>query len=452
MATLTAHTPVTGRRSPARSGRLLRALIVAGVVGVLGAWWIDTPTSLAFTPAATATSLGELSGMVGAFLVCAQVLLIARVPWFEHAVGMDRLVSWHRTLGSTVLFLIISHVLLMILGVQLLTSSTPWSATATVLTSYPDMLTALIGTLLFFAIGISSARIPRGKISYEAWYWIHVTAYVAIFLTFFHELSAGVHFVNNPINRAVWIVLYFATASAVLTWRFILPATSAWKHRMQVYQVVHEGNGIDSIWLEGPHLDELGVRAGQFMMFRFITVGHMLTAHPFSLSSLPSDGLMRITVGSLGDHTSRMRHLKRGTAVFAEGPFGHFTPEASHRHKVLLVAGGAGIGPICALAQSLVTEGRNVVMVYRSTSHDRLALVEELRAIHPMVLHTVVGSRAELGRDPLGPRALKHQVKDICEREVYICGPEGMGVTVEASLSTLGISKRLIHREILSMG
>ncbi|WP_160318879.1 ferredoxin reductase family protein [Arthrobacter sp. ERGS1:01] len=449
---MTARTPVLRKRALGRSGLLLRILIAAGVVGVLGAWWFAAPSLLTLSPASTATSLGELSGMVGAFLVCAQVLLIARIPWFEHAVGMDRLVSWHRTLGSTVLFLIISHVLLMILGVQLLTSGTPWGATWLVFTSYPDMLTALIGTLLFFVVGISSARIPRGRISYEAWYWLHVTAYGAIFLTFFHELSAGVHFVNDPANRALWIILYFATASAILTWRFILPAAAAWRHHMMVHHVVNEGNGITSIWLAGPHLDELGVRAGQFMIFRFVTVGHMLTAHPFSLSRLPSAGLMRITVGALGDHSSRVPHLKPGTVVFAEGPFGHFTPETSHLHKVLLIAGGAGIGPIRALAESLVNEGRNVVMVYRSTSHDRLALEAELRAIHPLVLHTVVGSRAELGHDPLDPRGLKWLVKDISEREVYICGPEGMGLTVENSLSELRISKRLIHREILSMG
>ncbi|MGA7205389.1 MAG: ferredoxin reductase family protein [Specibacter sp.] len=452
MATMTAHPRVARKPKSRWPGRLLRTLMAAGVVGVLGSWWFAAPSPPALSPASTATSLGELSGMVGAFLVCAQVLLIARIPWFERAVGMDRLVSWHRTLGSTVLLLVISHVLLMILGVQLLTSGTPWGATWGVLTSYPDMLTALIGTLVFFIVGISSARVPRGKISYEAWYWIHVTAYVAIFLTFFHELSAGVHFVNDPANRALWIILYFATASAILTWRFILPAAAAWRHRMVVHHVVSEGHGINSIWLAGPHLDELGVRAGQFMMFRFVTVGHMLTAHPFSLSRLPSAGLMRITVGALGDHSSRMPHLKPGTVVFTEGPFGHFTPEASHRHKVLLIAGGAGIGPIRALAESLVNEGRNVVMVYRSTSHDRLALEPELRALHPMVLHTVVGSRAELGHDPLDARALKRLVKDISEREVYICGPEGMGLTVENSLSKLRISKRLIHREILSMG
>lgn len=453
MATPTTTLPsVRMHHATGRSGWLLRFLLATGVVLVLATWWIGSPSPMSSTPASAATSLGELSGMIGAFLVCAQVLLIARVPWFEQAVGMDRLVSWHRTLGSTVMFLIFSHVLLMVLGVQFLTASSPWASTWDVLTSYPDMLTALVGTFLFLSIGISSARVPRGRLSYEVWYWLHFTAYAAIFLTFFHELSAGVHFVNNPLNRAVWIMLYLATASAVLTWRFILPAAGAWRHRLRVYQVVNEGRGINSIWLTGVHLEDLDIHAGQFMMFRFVAAGHMLTAHPFSLSSLPSAGLMRITVGELGDHSTRMRQLKPGTLVIAEGPFGHFTPESSNRDKVLLIAGGAGIGPIRTLAESLVQEGRNVVLLYRSSSHNRLALEPELRAIRPMVIHTLVGSRAELGHDPLSPRALKNLVQDISQREVYICGPDGMGITAETSLAALGLKKRLIHREILSMG
>jgi predicted ferric reductase len=444
---------IAGARPSARrgSGRL-RVAIVAGSVISVAMWWVGTPSTSPLTPAATATALGELAGMVGAFLICAQVLLIARVPWFERAVGLDRLVSWHRTLGSTVLFLVISHVLLMILGIQLLTSSTPWAATATVLTSYPDMLAALIGTLLFFAVGYSSARIPRAKITYEIWYWLHLTSYLAIFLTFFHELSAGIAFIRNPFNRVLWIALYLATASALLTWRFILPTLSAFRFRMRVTRVVDEGPGVHSVWLEGPHLSELHVVAGQFMMFRFASAGHFGSAHPFSLSRLPRDGTMRITVGALGDHTTLMRRLKPGTIVFAEGPFGHFTPDASHRRKVLLIAGGAGIGPILALAKSFVVEGRDVVTIYRSSVHGPAPLEHELRNLQPMSLHVVVGSRRSLGYDPLEPRRIRRAVKDILEREVYICGPEAMGLTAERSLSELGLSRSLIHREVLSLG
>ncbi|MCU1580710.1 MAG: oxidoreductase, partial [Microbacteriaceae bacterium] len=181
-----------------------------------------------------------------------------------------------------------------------------------------------------------------------------------------------------------------------------------------------------------------------------ISFGHFLTAHPFSLSLAPNGNQMRISVGSLGDHTSQFRHLRRGTVVFAEGPFGVFTAARSARKKILLVAGGAGIGPIRALAEDFVKHGRDVVVIYRSTLTDELALEHELRAL-PLKLHTLKGSRRSLGRDPLDARSLRSLVRDIGEREVYLCGPAGMADTVEHSLISLGLARRMIHREELSM-
>ncbi|MEO7007177.1 MAG: hypothetical protein ABI065_09105 [Terrimesophilobacter sp.] len=75
--------------------------LAAGLLVVLWMWWTSVPASFTTTPASVATTVGELCGMLGAYLVCWQVLLIARVPWFERAVGLDRLVSWHRSLGAS---------------------------------------------------------------------------------------------------------------------------------------------------------------------------------------------------------------------------------------------------------------------------------------------------------------------------------------------------------------
>jgi ferredoxin-NADP reductase len=62
-----------------------------------------------------------------------------------------------------------------------------------------------------------------------------------------------------------------------------------------------------------------------------------------------------------------------------------------------------------------------------------------------------VGSRRELGGDPFDPKALRRLVRDVRDREVYICGPTGMATTVEASLRSLGLPVQMIHREELSM-
>ncbi|MGN6761518.1 MAG: ferredoxin reductase family protein [Leifsonia sp.] len=440
------------RPTPSRAGsRAVRAALVLGTLGVLGMWWFSVPAGFAATPADALTSLGELSGMVGAFLVCAQVLLIARVPWFEDAVGLDKLVSWHRSLGASVLFLVVAHVLFLVIGGELADRNPPWNEFLSILQTYPDMLTALVGTIAFLVVGLSSARLVRTKLSYEIWYWLHLTTYVAIFLTFSHQLSGGAHFVSYPLNRVIWIALYLATASAVLTWRFILPTLDAWRRRMRVVTVVPEGEGVNSVWLTGPHVDELGVRGGNFLLFRFLSWGHLATAHPYSVSAVPADGHLRITVGALGDHSSLLPAVKPGSLVFVEGPFGRFTADRASRARILLIAGGAGIGPIRALAEELVRRGASPVVLYRARSAQRLALLGELQSLPGVTVIPLVGRRSELGYDPLDPEALRRLIPDLHDWEAFICGPEGMGETAETSLRALRMPKRFIHREELSM-
>ncbi|HEV7184224.1 MAG TPA: ferric reductase-like transmembrane domain-containing protein [Leifsonia sp.] len=438
-------------RAQRRHSRVVRIVLSAGFFVVLLMWWASVPADFLATPASLATTIGEVSGMLGAYLVCAQVLLIARVPWFERAVGLDKLVLWHRFLGTTVVLLVITHVLFMVLGGMVLDHSLPWTEFLSLLNNYPDMLAALVGTIAFVAVGLSSARLIRAKLSYEVWYWLHLTTYVAIFLTFLHQLSAGVHFINDPVNRILWLLLYLGTASAVLTWRFILPTMSAWRHRMRVEAVVPENANTSSVWLTGPHVSEIGIRAGNFLLFRFLSWGHLLTAHPYSVSRVPYDGHLRITVGALGNHSSQVRHLKKGTLVFVEGPFGHFTADRASRQRIMLIAGGAGIGPIRALAEELVARGARPVLIYRAHSIEHLALLDELKAMRGLTVVPLVGRRSELGYDPLSPAGIQSVVRDPHNWEVFICGPEGMAIQAETSLTALSVPKRFIHREELSM-
>ena len=434
-----------------RRSLTVRIVLAAGLIGVLWMWWAAVPATFTTTPASVATTVGELSGMLGAYLVCAQVLLIARVPWFERAVGLDRLVSWHRSLGASVVFLVITHVVFMVVGGELLDKAMPWDEFVSMLQSYPDMLTALVGTIAFLAVGLSSARWIRSKLSYEVWYWLHVTTYAAIFLTFLHQLSGGAHFVGDPVNRILWIALYLGTAAAVLTWRFVLPTMDAWRHRMRVEAVVPEAEGTSSVWLSGHRLGDLGVRGGNFMNFRFLAWGHLLTAHPYSVSRLPSDGYLRITVGALGDHSTRLAGLKKGTLVFAEGPFGHFTADRASRSRILLIAGGAGIGPIRALAEELVDRGAKPVVLYRAHSAAHLALLAELQAMRGVTVVPVPGRRSELGYDPLDVAPMQNFIPAMRDWEAFICGPQGMADRAEQTLRELGMPGRFIHREELSM-
>jgi ferredoxin-NADP reductase len=159
--------------------------------------------------------------------------------------------------------------------------------------------------------------------------------------------------------------------------------------------------------------------------------------------------LIRITVADLGDHSRRLRELRPGAKVLIEGPFGGFIGRRA-TGAVLLVAGGAGVGPIRSLAEQFARMGRSVVVVYRASTHDDLALYPELAQLPGVHVVPLVGRRAELGHDPLSAASLGYHVPDAVYREAFVCGPERMIETTAASLRELGLADSRIHFEELS--
>ncbi len=108
------------RRRPAR-GRPVLVDLLAGLAGIgLGitiglAVTAESAGSLS-APGGVATALGRLSGLLAAYAMVVVVLLVARVPPLERAIGQDRLVGWHRRLGPWPLYLLLAHALLITVG------------------------------------------------------------------------------------------------------------------------------------------------------------------------------------------------------------------------------------------------------------------------------------------------------------------------------------------------
>lgn len=448
--TATSVKPPTVNPRRSRSALVVRAILLVGAIAVVAFWWVGTTAAVGATPGGALTSASELAGLLAAYLVCAELLLIGRVPWFERAVGMDRLVGWHRILGTTVVLLVVTHVVLIVVGGALLEQQALWSEVLSLIATQPELLSAVVGTGLFLVVGLSSARWIRQLVSYEVWFLLHLTSYVGIYLTFGHQIAAGTHFVNAPVAKTVWLGLYVATASALVTWRVLIPLLAHRRMLLKVEQIVPEGPGIVSVWLRGSGVEEFQARGGQFVLVRFLTPGHLWTAHPYSLSTVPAANRLRITVGALGDHSAATARLRPGTRVLLEGPFGRFTAEQARSARTLLIGGGVGIGPIRALAEDLVRQGRDIVVLHRAHTHEGLALSRELSNTSAIRYLAVPGRRAELGHDPLEPQSLARLVPDIADRDVFVCGPEGLISTVVRSARALGVPRASIHFEELS--
>ena len=60
--------------------------------------------------------IGRFAGLYGALLMAFQLLLVARLPWLDRRIGMDRLTNWHRWTGFGLLWTLVGHVVFIAFG------------------------------------------------------------------------------------------------------------------------------------------------------------------------------------------------------------------------------------------------------------------------------------------------------------------------------------------------
>src|SRR3954452_3852698 len=440
----TAPRPAQARAHP----RTVLAVIAAGAAAVLGLWWDHTPLIHGWGD--WLTNAGRVTGLLAGYAVVVLVALMARIPPLEHGVGADRLARWHARGGRYTVCLVVAHGLLIVWGYAVTAHTNVVSQTSTLLTSYPDVLAATVAGLLLVGVGISSARAARTRLRYETWYYLHFYTYLAVALAFSHQFATGAEFMHNRAARVVWGGMYAAVAAAIVWYRFVTPIRLAMRHQLRVQSVQPESRDALSVVITGRHLGELGAEAGNFFRWRFLTRGLWWASSPYSLSAPVIGDRMRITVKALGDHSEAITRLRAGTRVFAEGPYGAMTAAVRRNRKVLLVAGGVGITPLRALFQTLPAERGELTLIYRARSDADVIFRRELEQLadrRGANLHIVVGSRSQLGRDPLSATSLTAILPDLTRHDVYLCGPTGMTDSVKNALRVAGVPGRQIHHE-----
>jgi predicted ferric reductase len=424
------------------------AVIGVGAAGVLGLWWFNTPSIAGFGD--WLTNAGRITGLLAGYSVVVLVALMARIPPLERGVGSDRLARWHSHGGRYTVCLIVAHALLILWGYAVTAHTNVLHQEWTLLRSYPDVLMATVAALLFIGVGISSMRAARRKLRYETWYYLHFYTYLAVALAFAHQFAAGAEFMDSLGARIGWSTLYLGVGALLVWYRVVVPIDQAVRNQLRVRAVVREAPNAVSIIIQGRSLHELQAESGQFFRFRFLSRGLWWAVNPYSLSAPVKNDLMRITVKDLGDHSRQLARLRPGTRVFAEGPFGAFTAHRRRKPRVLLIAAGVGITPLRALFETLpATAAGDSTLVYRARRHDEVLFRQELEAIarsRQAKLYFAVGSRSELGADPLSAQTLS-LLPGLKDHDVYICGPTTMQATVTKALRSLGVPRRQIHTE-----
>jgi len=244
----------------------LLALFAGNLALVVGLWWRGGGLADLHQLAGLLTSGGRLAGLLGAFLVLVQVLLLARIPALERAIGFDRLTRWHRVNGRVALTLLLAHAALITAGYTLTDGVALPSEAWSLLTTFPGVLTATAGLLVLCAVVAVSIAVARRRLRYETWYFVHLYSYLGIALAFSHQIATGHDFAGNPVAQVYWRALYVGTLAALVGFRLLAPLAGALRHRLRVVEVVEEGPGVVTIWIGGRRLDRLSARSGQFLL------------------------------------------------------------------------------------------------------------------------------------------------------------------------------------------
>jgi predicted ferric reductase len=413
-------------------------------LGVIGALWWSGSSKLLGTTAGNSIAVGRLMGLIAEYLILVQLTLVGRIKYVEQTYGFDKLNYYHRRLGYYILAAVLIHPSLLIFGYATLTRTSVVGQFITFFKTWEDVAYAIVALIMICVIvGIT---VVRKRFKYETWYFTHLGIYVAIALLFQHQTNFAD--VSKGAALWYWLALNYTIFGLVLLYRALRPIYLYYKHRFKVLRIHEEGPGIYSVYINGQNMAHYKFEAGQYANLTFIRKGLWFT-HPFSFSQVPNGRDLRFTIKGSGDFTNQIKKIKSGTSVVVEGPLGAFTKRQASKDKFLLIAGGIGITPIRALTESLVK--KDIKILYSANSEAELVFKEEFESFDSHVDYFITHDRtSNYPRNRIDLETISSKVPDYGEREIYICGPQGMIRSLNKQLRLGGVSKNQIHYELFA--
>lgn len=431
-------------------------------VAAVALWLADGGISGFSSFAGTMTALGIIAGLIGMDVVLLMLLLAARIPFIDNTIGHDRALEVHKWLGKPALYLLLAHGVLLAIGYGASQGLDPVSESISLWVNVPDMWLAFVSMVLFIAVVVTSLVAVRRKCPYEFWYAVHLLTYAAVGTAIPHQFSVGGLFAEGTWQRWYWLLFCVGTGAALLWFRIFQPIAASFKHQLTVSRVVRVSADVFSIEMAGRDLERLSGAGGRFFFWRFLAPGHWWQPHPFSLSAEPipgrgnQPGKLRITVRTLGKGTAKLAHIRPGTKVAIEGPYGMFSTAARTRNKVVMIGAGIGITPLRSLLETTPFQPGEATVLLRGHQDSELFLGQEIMALckaRGVTLFHLLGPRSQgdhawLPQDAVQAGfGLHSYVRGIADADVYVCGPSPWAASVIRDVELAGVPAQQLHYE-----
>ncbi|WP_096271539.1 FAD-dependent oxidoreductase [Paucisalibacillus globulus] len=195
---------------------------------------------------------------------------------------------------------------------------------------------------------------------------------------------------------------------------------------------------------------DLTWKAGQHGLFTITHKKVKPSTKPFSISSAPTEDVIRITTkisDQPSDFKKALLELEKGMNMTMSGPVGSF--QISDNSPSLLIAGGIGITPFRSMLKQLEadrsTEAKQIKLLYMD-SENLFVYKDELdeMANNTSVTVTYLDSREHLFEE-----INKFTTIHTTNGTFLIAGPKSMVESVSGFLKNNGVSKKNIKRDVL---
>ena len=398
--------------------------------------------ALATVPQRTTGVLIDATGIAAVSSLLAALVLSARLRSLTTTLGLERVSSSHRYLGSLAVAETAVHVALVVMA-----RPDGW-ALLNPLTATDASLAALVATLALIVL-VSTSRLRRR--GHELWRRVHLVAALAVMVGVALHVLWLDHLIADEMLGA-WFEGAAGVLFVVLLYRWLFRPASA-SAAYTVRDIRHESESVSTLVLSprrGRHRSgprTLEFEPGQFAWLRLSRFGG--EEHPYSMSSTAHDAQsLEFTVRHTGDFTDKLADLQRGRTVYLDGPHGTFTPTAE-APGLVMIASGVGMTPILSILRTLADRGdkRPHRLIVAAGTPDQLLFsreIETLRSRLQLEVIATVRAGAPGWRGRIGPvdgplLATVLPGRPVRDRFVYfVCGPR---MLIADALSALHILK-----------
>lgn len=407
----------------------------------------------------TALSALNLIAMMAFFI---QFPLGSRLKQISLFANIDWNMAKHKRVGQWVGAFFLLHPLL-IVAPRFVQSYEDGLFSLTEVITAPKMLTGVIAWVIMVLWTLMAIFKNKLKMSYEVWRFTHLVGFVIIaILATLHITSVGSHGQFEHEFNMIWWALC-TTSILMVLYNYIVKKLRVKAKPFELVGLEKVSSRDWQVTLESREQDRFEFEAGQFIWMNTSGSAFNVKEHPFSIASCKSElPQISLIIRELGDYTSNLSSLSLGQNVFIDGPYGSLSLAQSKKSDaIVLIAGGAGIGPMLSLLRELAAnqDPRPVRLVYGNAQYDQMVLQEEINGLESSMLDfrqqlvcMEPTEQAKIHQGVIDQACLEPVLSDTGTERVcvYLCGPKGMIKAVNRSLKKLNVAASAIHYEQLS--